>query len=801
MSKESRVIHIAHSATELEAALITIICHIQGNDFHEEIKQLKKQGHVDKSSSISSLSPFIDNANVLRVGGRLEASSLPYDSKHPMLIPYNDPLAKLLFVMFHEENKHCGPQALLSIARQLFGPIKGKSTARATVQQCIRCNKARPQLCQQIMGNLPESRITPARPFINAGVDYCGPFWIHYKVRGKKPTKAYIAVFCCFSTKAVHLELVTDLSTNAFIGALKRFISRRGRCLNIYSDNATNFVGAKNQLAELEESIYSNEGQEAIISACSTTGINFHFIPPRAPHFGGLWEASVKSAKYLLLRSVSTASLTYEELETVVMEIEAILNSRPLTPMSNDPTDLTALAPGHLLIGEALTTHVDSRSKPEKHTLLSRWNLVSQLKHNFWKRWSNEYLMELQQRIKWKTQSANIQLGDMVIIKEDNVPVMQWPLGRIVHVYKGTDGRIRVADVKTSTGILNPLLLTPTQLQKEVNQIKLHLSPSLELPMPKDELISLYRLMKVKGGITQQHAVFSITLPLIEHERFELFQLIPIPNWVNDSCSSILAINTQHDQYFPLIKSELSLCETIKEEEFPCTNVRIRYNFGSEVCACEVNLFNNNTIPNSRLKHTINKLTWIPLNHKNQWIYATSTSSRATAVCNKEIISLNLKGSGLLTIDPDCVLKDNFVSMQGQQIIASTARYSYSSLDTISELRLQPPMKTSDAYSGNSTLSTVRNNQYDQQLKELTVLQKVLQSYQINDLPNQFQSHKYYSFTIAYAALVIGLILIIIMMKKKLQKKHVEIPSDEEATRTTPIPMPRRQSQEFVINI
>ncbi|XP_037932649.1 uncharacterized protein LOC119667432 [Teleopsis dalmanni] len=366
-----------------------------------------------------------------------------------------------------------------------------------------------------------------------------------------------------------------------------------------------------------------------------------------------------------------------------------------------------------------------------------------------------------------------------------------------------------IIDALTDThhGKVNPLLLTPTQLQKEVNQIKLHLSPSLELPMPEDELISLYRLMKVKGGITQQHAVFSITLPLIEHERFELFQLIPIPNWVNDSmtvidsCSSILAINTQHDQYFPLIKSELSLCETIKEEEFLCTNVRIRYNFGSEVCACEVNLFNNNTIPNCRLKHTINKLTWIPLNHKNQWIYATSTSSRATAVCNKEIIPLNLKGSGLLTIDPDCVLKHNFVSVQGQQIIASTARYSYSSLGTISELRLQPPMKTSDAYNGNSTLSTIRNNQYDQQLKELTVLQKVLQSYQINDLPNQFQSHKYHSFTIAYAALVIGLILIIIMMKKKLQKKHVEISSVEEANRTTPIPMPRRQSREFVINI
>ncbi|XP_037942386.1 uncharacterized protein LOC119675270 [Teleopsis dalmanni] len=380
----------------------------------------------------------------------------------------------------------------------------------------------------------------------------------------------------------------------------------------------------------------------------------------------------------------------------------------------------------------------------------------------------------------------------------------------VVHNLQKIQSAIMDALTGTHHGKVNPLLLTLTQLQNEVNQIKFHLLPSLELPMPEDELISLYRLIKVKGGITQQHGIFSITLPLIEHERFELFQLIPIPNWLNDSmavidsCSSILAINTHHDQYFPLMKSDLSLCETIKKGEFLCTNVRIRYNFGSEEYACEINLFNNNTIANCRLKHTVNTLTWISLNQKNQWIYATSTSSPATAVCNKKIIPLNLKGSGLLTIVPDCVLKYNFVFVQGQLIIASTSRYSYSSLGKISELRLQSSMKTSDAYSSNSTLSTLRYNQYDQQLKDLTVLQKVLQSYQINDLPNQFQSHKYHSFTTAYAALVISLILIIIMVKKKLQKKPVkpiEASSDEEAIRTTPTPMPRRQSREFVVDI
>lgn len=221
--------------------------------------------------------------------------------------------------MIHEQNRHCGPQALLSHTRQRYWPVKGKSMTRSIVQHCIRCSKAKPKLLDQVMGNLPPNRISPARPFINSGVDFCGPLWVHYKVRGKKPQKAYIAVFCCFATKAVHLELVSDLTTDAFVGSLKRFISRRGHCQNLYCDNATNFVGAKNQLQELSQAIYDSNSSEIINRECTTRGITFHFIPPRAPHFGGLWEAAVKSAKHLLIRSVSTASLTYEELETVVI--------------------------------------------------------------------------------------------------------------------------------------------------------------------------------------------------------------------------------------------------------------------------------------------------------------------------------------------------------------------------------------------------------------------------------------------------------------------------------------------------
>ncbi|XP_037931703.1 uncharacterized protein LOC119666496 [Teleopsis dalmanni] len=349
---------------------------------------------------------------------------------------------------------HCGGQALLAATRQKFWPIKGKVMARSIVQHCIRCTRCRPVTFNQIMGNLPHARVHPSRPFLNTGVDFCGPIWVHYKVRGKRPHKAYIAVFCCFATKAVHLELVSDLTTDAFIGSVKRFVARRGLCQNLFCDNATNFVGANNKLNELVEIIYSKKSGEVIERACSKKGIKFNFIPPRTPHFGGLWEAAVKSAKHLLVRSVATESLTYEELKTVVIEIEAILNSRPITPMSNDPNDFEALTPGHFLIGEALTAPASTTTTNLKTSLLTRWKLVSHIKHEFWRRWNSEYLNELQYRRKWREECKNLQENTLVIMKDGNLPPLQWALGRVTNIHKGTDGMVRVVDVKTASGIV-----------------------------------------------------------------------------------------------------------------------------------------------------------------------------------------------------------------------------------------------------------------------------------------------------------------------------------------------------------
>jgi len=151
------------------------------------------------------------------------------------------------------------PQELLANTRQQFWTIKGKQHALTTVRRCITCCRARPRLLNQVISPLPTDRVQIARPFNISGVDYCGPFFVHYKIRGKKPHKVYLAIFCCFTTKAVHLEVVSDLTTQAFLAELKRFNGRRGVARSIYCDNAMNFVGAKNELRELKTTIYSDE--------------------------------------------------------------------------------------------------------------------------------------------------------------------------------------------------------------------------------------------------------------------------------------------------------------------------------------------------------------------------------------------------------------------------------------------------------------------------------------------------------------------------------------------------------------
>ncbi|XP_026467753.1 uncharacterized protein LOC113371339 [Ctenocephalides felis] len=304
------------------------------------------------------------------------------------------------------------------------------------------------------MGNLPIERVTIARPFLNTGVDYAGPINLRTSRLRKAPQmKGYIALFICFSTKAIHLELVTSLTTDAFIAALKRFISRRGKCSKIFSDNGTNFIGARHELHKLYNLFKNEHSRNEVINAAAVESIEWKFNPPHAPHFGGLWESAVKLIKHHLRRVVGETCLTYEEFSTVLTQIEAIVNSRPITSVFDDSNEPTFLSPGHFLIGEALTAFPEPSLIDVTLSRLSLWQQLNQLKDKFWKRWSIEYLGQLQSRYKWKTSSKNLKVDDIVLLKEDNLPPLSWLLGRVIGTAIGKDKNVRVATVKTKNDI------------------------------------------------------------------------------------------------------------------------------------------------------------------------------------------------------------------------------------------------------------------------------------------------------------------------------------------------------------
>lgn len=222
----------------------------------------------------------------------------------------------------------------------------------------------------------------------------------------------------------------------------------------MFCDNATNFVGARNELEQMKKMFFDQQIQGKISTYCEANSIEFRHIPPRSPHFGGLWEAAVKSAKYHLAREFGDAYLTFEELATVVAEVEAILNSRPLTIMSNDPNDEAVLTPAHFLTGGPLVGVAEPTFDSENWSLRDRWLRLCAIQQHFWKRWSMEYLHELQQKVKWTKKQRNLQSGDLVLVGEDNLPPKQWLIGKVVDVISDPHGRVRVAEVKTNNGLI-----------------------------------------------------------------------------------------------------------------------------------------------------------------------------------------------------------------------------------------------------------------------------------------------------------------------------------------------------------
>lgn len=433
---------------EIDNAELEIIKFCQQNIYSNEINALQNGKKIKQSSSIIKLNPVLING-VLRIGGRLDkAPTLSFDEKHQIILSNKMYISELLAKDCHERCAHSGREYTLSLIRRKYWITKGNACVRKCLNACLKCRKNFRPAEKQIMSQLPADRITPNEaPFTRVGIDYFGPFYIK---RARSQVKRYGVIFTCLVLRAVHLEVASDLSTDSFILALRRFIARRGPVKVFRSDNGTNFVGGLN---ELQKSI--NEWNQAKINDFAIqNNIKWIFNPPYASHHGAAWERLIRSVRKILMSLTNMQNLDDEGLKTLMCECESIVNGRPLTTVSCDSTDLNPLTPNHLLLLQSNNLPPPGVFVKEDLYSRKRWKQIQFLTNCFWKRWTSEYLCLLQQRNKWTTEKQNIKIGDIVLVFDENLPRNFWALGRIIDTFPDSKGMVRKVQIKTQKSVI-----------------------------------------------------------------------------------------------------------------------------------------------------------------------------------------------------------------------------------------------------------------------------------------------------------------------------------------------------------
>ena len=430
----------ATSLEERKEAELTIIRMVQESAFPEEIQSLQQNEEVstkNKTNRLHKLNPFLDEHGVLRVGGRLEHAALHPDVKHPVILPRKSHVSVLLIKHYHEKIQHQGRGMTLNELRSNGVWIVGGSSAVSSyIYKCTKCRKFRRSVEVQRMANLPPERLEATPPFVYCGMDCFGPFYVK---EGRKEMKRYGLLLTCMCSRAIHIEMLDDLSTDAFINALRAFIAIRGPVRQLRSDQGTNFVGARHELTEALKDM----NQECV----KELGCEFVMNTPAASHMGGVWERQIRTIRSVLTSILDQSSrrLDSSSLRTYLYEVMAIVNSRPLTTEHlNDPSGPQPLTPNHILtMKSSVIFPPPGKFVKEDLYLRKRWRRVQYLTNEFWSRWKREYLLNLQQRQKWHKKCRNAKIEDVVIVKDDTAPRNQWKLARVIDVYPGADGHVR----------------------------------------------------------------------------------------------------------------------------------------------------------------------------------------------------------------------------------------------------------------------------------------------------------------------------------------------------------------------
>ncbi|MEZ4720248.1 MAG: hypothetical protein R2813_00025 [Flavobacteriales bacterium] len=437
------------STANLKDAEVSVIRYVQRHAFPEELKSVSLSKPIKLSSALFNLTPALNSTGLLVIGGRLQKSALNECSKHQAILPKNSPVSRLIVKFFHGQSLHSGSEYVLSLIRERYWIIGSRRLVKDVRRNCFTCRKLFNQPLTQQMSSLPKDRVAvDVSPFTYVGIDYFGPFLV--KVN-RSEVKRYGCIFTCLTMRAVHIELAHSLDTDSFINCLQRFMCRRGMPVEFRSDNGTNFVGAE---AELKRAI-QEWNKSTLESFLLQKEISWKFNTPTASHMGGTWERMIRSVRKLLLVLVSDQKMTEENLSTMLCLAENMLNNRPLTPVSNDPQDLEALTPNHLLLFRKTSGLPPGQFVKQDLYVRRRWRQIQFLADLFWQRWKREYLPMLQSRAKWIERKSNLQVNDFVLLMDDNLPRNCWLYGRVIEVFPGTDGLVRSVTIKTKNGLFD----------------------------------------------------------------------------------------------------------------------------------------------------------------------------------------------------------------------------------------------------------------------------------------------------------------------------------------------------------
>ncbi|XP_058817631.1 uncharacterized protein LOC131680930 [Topomyia yanbarensis] len=422
-------------------------------------------------------------------GRTQECKFTDYDATNPVILPRNHHITRLIVSNAHKQFNHQNHETIINELRQRFCSPLLKATYRAIRKECQQCKNKQVAPQPPAMADLPLARLAAfARPFTYMGIDYFGPMTVSV---GRRTEKHWGVLTTCLTIRAVRLELAHTLTTDSCMMAIRKIFARRGVPAVIYSDRGTNFQGASKELQlalqELDDDWLTRE--------FTTARTEWAFNPPASPHMGGAWERLVQSVKRNLTVLQSNATPTHDVLQNALVEVENVLNSRPLTSIPLEYDESPVLTPNHFLLGTQNKTAYNRGCRST--TALQLYETAGNVRI----RSVRDYLPTLTRKPKWLTPVKPIAVGDVVIIVDPNLGRNCWPKGRVICVKPGADGQVRWATVQTANGIYERPAIKLAVLDIGVEKNALQEDPSR---IPGGVLIAPYSSASPSAPIQQR---------------------------------------------------------------------------------------------------------------------------------------------------------------------------------------------------------------------------------------------------------------------------------------------------------